>query len=362
MTLARKIAGFTSSFLDAPLHALSGVATRCLYRVRLPARVGLLRAGARERPLILQLETVNVCNAACIFCSYPTMKRPKGVMELALFEKIAADYAAFGGGALSFTPVVGDALLDPHLLRRLELLEALPAIDQITLTTNGIALERYSDSQVRYLLERLFCIQVSIGGLDRESYGAQYGVDRFRETHEAMERLIRLSRELERPARLTFAFRTDDWRFTRRFRKELSGYRRRGVFVSHIWSYDNYAGVVTKDVHPELSIRETPAQKRLACAYPSVHMAVCWDGRVTACGCVDFECDKLRIGDARDSSLAEIWRGPRHTGILDSFPRGALAPVCRDCSAYTPDTLFAQPFFKKVRPLTLGFFQQFWGG
>lgn len=362
MLLARKLINFAANFREAPAQSLSALAGRCLHKFWLPPRVGRLRALVRRRPLILQLETVNACNAACIFCSYSSMQRAKGVMDLALFGKIIEDYLAMGGGAVSFTPVVGDALLDPHLLERLSILERFPAVDQITLTTNGIALERYRDDEVRYLLARAFCIQVSIGGLDRASYRSQYGVDRFLETQKAMERLIRLKGELEGAAHLTFAFRTDDWNFTRRFKRELDSYRRRGVFVSHIWSYDNYAGVVTKDVHPQLSIRENPAWKRLPCLFPSIHVAVCWDGRVTACGCVDFECDKLAIGDAGRNTLAEICAGTRRGGILDSFARGALAPICRDCSAYTPDSGFARSYFKKVRPLSLEFFQQFWGG
>ena len=283
-------------------------------------------------------------------------------MSLPLFEKILNDYAEMGGGAISFTPVVGDALLDPHLMERLKMLEGFHEIDQVTLTTNGIALERYSDDEVKYLIEKLFCIQVSIGGLDRSTYSSQYGVDRFPETQLAMERLMQLREGIEQPAHLTFAFRTDDWRFTRRFRKELSSYRSRGVYISHIWNYDNYSGVVSKDLHPQLAIKANSASKRLTCAFPSIHMAVCWDGRITACGCVDFEGNKLPIGHAEKNSLAEVWSGRSHTGILESFAKGTLVPICQDCSAYTPDTFFAQPYFKKVRPLPLQFFHDFWGG
>lgn len=362
MISAGKLINFASSFLHAPLHTLACSCRKYLHMVWLPARVERLRSLVREKPLILQIETVNICNAACIFCAYPGMKRAKGVMALDLFNKIINDYAAMGGGAVSFTPVVGDALLDPHLIERLKLLGGVPAIDQVTLTTNGIALDRYSDDEVRYLLKKLFCIQVSIGGLDRNSYRDHYGVDRFLETQQAMERLMRLREDIEHAAHLIFAFRTADWRFTRRFRKEISSYRSRGIYISHIWNYDNYSGVVSKDVQPQLTIKANTAQKRLTCAFPSIHMAVCWDGTITACGCVDFEGDKLSIGHAGKNSLAEVWSGRRHAGILDSFPKGTLAPICRECSAYTPDNLFAQPFFKKIRPLPLQFFQEFWGG
>lgn len=359
---SKKLVSFTSSFLETPLHTLACTARKYLYKLWYPPRVDQLRRLVGKKPLILQIETINVCNAACIFCAYPGMKRAKGVMDMALFDKIVKDYVAIGGGAVSFTPVVGDALLDPHLIERLELLGGFPTVDQVTLTTNGIALDRYSDGEVRYLLKAVFCIQISIGGLDRTTYSSQYGVDCFFETRQAMNRLIELRKDVENPSHLIFAFRTDDWKFTRRFRKELSSYRRQGVYISHIWSYDNYSGAVNKDAQPQLTIKENHASKRQTCVYPSIHMAVCWDGRITACGCVDFEGDKLLIGHAGDNSLEEVWSGRRHTGILNSFAKGALAPICRECSLYTPDSIFAQPYFKEVRPLPLQFFQEFWGG
>lgn len=362
MPSARKLINFSHSFLHEPVQTLTYTGRKYLHKFWMPARVERMRILARKKPLVLQIETINACNAACIFCSYPGMKRVKGIMSLALFNKIVKDYAAMGGGAISFTPVVGDALLDPHLIDRLKLLEEFPAINQVTLTTNGIALERYSDEEVRYLLTKLFCIQVSIGGLDRSTYNSQFGIDRFIEAQQAMERLMQIREELEHPAHLTFAFRTDDWRFTRRFNKELSTYRRRGVYISHIWNYDNYSGVVSSDVHPQLTVKANPAIKRLTCAFPSIHMAVCWDGTITACGCVDFEGDKLPIGHAEKNSLSEVWAGKKHCGILDSFSKGVLTPICRECSAYAPDTIFAQPYFDKVQPLPLQFFQEFWGG
>jgi len=365
MDFQRKLINFASSFLDAPLHSLACAARRYLYKVWLPARVNRLRSLARAKPFVLQIESTNICNAACVFCAYPSMKRKKGVMSLPLFEKIVSEYAAMGGGALSFTPLVGDALLDPHLLERLRMLERFPSIDQITLTTNGIALGNYSDDEVRYLLKALYCIQVSIGGLDRSTYLSQYGVDRFPETRKAMDRLVLLRKEVEKPAPVTFAFRTDDWKFPLRFRKELSSFRSQGVYTGHIWNYDNYSGVVSKVEHPRLVIKGNSTNKPLACVFPSIHMAVCWDGGITACGCADFEGDKLSIGNAENSTLAEAWSGGKHAGILDSFSRGAVAPICRECSAYRPDTLFAQPYFKHVlphKPLPLPFYHEFWGG
>ena len=107
-------------------------------------------------------------------------------------------------------------------------------------------------------------------------------------------------------------------------------------------------------------------EKRQPCIYPVVHMAISWDGKVTACGCTDFEVRELRIGQLKESSLEEIWAGEKRKKILESFEKGQLYRICRDCSAYKPDAdIFASPFCRDIRPhaaLPEEFFHQFWGG
>ncbi len=351
--------------LTAPMKTSQEVYRSLLFRFKLPEQVVRLQEHTRMVPLIIQIETINVCNARCAFCAYPSMKRKKGVMSLDLFERIITDYSAMGGGPVSFTPVVGDALLDPHLLERLKVLEAYPAINQLTLTTNGIALDQYSDDEVRHLLAAFYCIQVSIGGLDAATYGMLYGVEKFAKVREAMERLLNLKDTVAQPANITFAFRTNEPKFEAHFKEQLDEYRRRGAFISHICSYANYSGVVKEDEQRKLAVLSSPGRKHRICTYGSVAMSVCWDGTITACGCVDFDADRLTIGHAAREELAAVWSGEKRTAILTSFEKGRLLPICQDCSAYRPSTDFVLPHFNGIqphRPLPLDFFRQFWGG
>lgn len=324
-----------------------------------------LEQSLRAVPLILQIETTNACNAACVFCAYPSMQRKKGVMSMELFNKVLDDYAAMGGGPVSLTPVVGDALLDPYFMERLHLLSVYPTVNQVTMTTNAIALERYSDDEVRFLLETMDCIQISVGGLKAETYASLYGVDRLPQVLIAMDRLMGLNEGLGNPAHITIAFRTNDWKFEIRYAQQLDSYRQKGVFVSHISTYANYSGTVKSDPQLNLEVIDTPQKTTTACVYACVHLAVCWDGRVTACGCADFEGKHLCLGQIEESSLAELWRGAKRGHVLESFQNGKLIPLCRQCTAYQPNSIFAQPLFKNVvpgQPLPLHYLQQFWGG
>jgi MoaA/NifB/PqqE/SkfB family radical SAM enzyme len=352
-------------FTQSPWKTLGDTVRKILPARGNDAQRRQLQKLTREAPVILQIETTNVCNAACVFCAYSSMQRAKGVMSMLLFNKIVNDYAAMGGGPVSLTPIVGDALLDSHLLERLRILSAHPLVKQITMTTNAIALDRYSDEDVSFLLESLDCIQVSIGGLDATTYRTLYGVDRLPQVRAAMERLLTLKGLLVNPANITFAFRTNDWKFEIRFKQQLDEYRRRGAFISHIWTYANYSGVIKSDSEMNLQVLQGSSKKFESCVYACVHMAVCWDGKVTACGCADFEGKSLWIGQVGEDSLGELWCGEKRSRILDSFHNGRLTPICNQCTAYQPDSIFAQPFFKDVtprQPLPLEYLHQFWGG
>ncbi len=351
---------------QSPSDVLSGFGRRLLPERKDDSNVLRMREIARGAPLILQIETINVCNAACIFCGYKSMKRKKGVMSIPLFQKIVKDYTAMGGGPVSFTPVGGDALLDPHLIERLRILETHHEIRQITLTTNGIALERYSDDEVCYLLKRLDCIQLSIGGLDAALYKKMYAVDRFDAVHRTLERLLRLKEDVPKPAHIIVAFRTNDWRFEMRFRRKIREYRKRGVFVSHVWMFANYAGLVKSDKKLDLVVLDSDQRQQANCLYGCISMAVCWDGRITACGCADIEAEALQIGNAGENSLQDVWCGKKRMEILASFMKGRPPGICRRCSAYLADSaVFSRPCFDKFephQPLPLDFFEHFWGG
>jgi MoaA/NifB/PqqE/SkfB family radical SAM enzyme len=293
------------------------------------------------------------------------MKRKKGVMSMSLFEKIVRDYSDMGGGTVSLTPVGGDALVDPHFVDRLRILEALPAIKQITLTTNAIALGKYSDEEVRHILAAVDCIQVSIGGLDANTYETMYGVKQFHTVERSMRRLVDLRDGVPEASSIAFAFRTNDPRFEARFKPQLDEFRRRGIFISHISTYANYSGIVSDDETLKLQVHANRERKRRACALACVHVAVCWDGKVTACGCTDMEGNSLVIGHVDKDALADMLSSEKRTRILDSFAKGKPPKLCQDCSGYHPDTIFARPFFKGVvpgKPLPLPFFHHFFGG
>ncbi len=317
----------------------------------------------KEKPLILTMETVSICNAACVFCAYPDMERKKEIQELSIFEKVVREYSEMGGGAVSLTPVMGDALLDPDLMKRFETLKKYPNINQISLTTNGIAFKKYSDDQIKLMLRDLFLIQLSIGGLDRETYKLLYKVDALSDVLVSAERILKLRNEIKSETQLILAFRTNNPHFERDYKQELKQYKARGVLISHIYSYQNFGGQVKTG---EVEIRQNRGiSKNVTCALPYVQAAVYSNGKVTNCGCVDANGNGLLIGDSKEDAFSDVWQSERRNKLLTSFSKGKVPGLCQSCSAYRPYTyLFATKAFKKIKPnhkLPLEFYLDFFG-
>ncbi len=103
-----------------------------------------LRARQESRLLALDVETSNICNANCGFCGYRFRALPPKIMATADFAKILDRFVEYGGGSLSFTPLVGEALLDSDLLTKIRMARSYAQIGEISLATNLIAMNRHN--------------------------------------------------------------------------------------------------------------------------------------------------------------------------------------------------------------------------
>jgi MoaA/NifB/PqqE/SkfB family radical SAM enzyme len=87
---------------------------------------------------------------------------------------------------------------------------------------------------------------------------------------------------------------------------------------------------------------ETP-RTTAVCTFPWYAMVVCADGAVTACP-QDFR-GALKMGDARATSLADIWRGDAYRNLRSAFgPRIETLSLCRKCDRLCRRTLGNVPF------------------
>jgi len=281
-----------------------------------------------------------------------------------LFEKALEGYTELGGGPVTFTPVVGDVLLDPYLLQRFARLEAFPAITDVSFTTNLIGHERLSAEDWAAVLGRLRYLQVSIGGYDAQTYSKMFGVDAFDVVWEGIHRIAAIRKQIKAGTRLAVTLRTPEVGALLQSEKtELLreiGYDQ----ISGISSFGNWCGDVESCDMPNQTRINPPVEKMDCCSMPAMFMAVLSDGRVTGCSCVDHN-GILEIGDLSKESLRSIWQGRLRKDLCLSFRSAKLSRICVDCSSYTSlQIMSGMPFCDRVnaKHLSTAFYDDFGGG
>jgi MoaA/NifB/PqqE/SkfB family radical SAM enzyme len=321
--------------------------------------VARLKSLLESRPLYLIIETTNICNARCCFCAYPKMTRPKSVMSDELFKKVIRDYQDMGGGAVSLTPIVGDALVDPQFVDRIETLRNAPTISHTSFTTNGIAWLRYQPHQRVFILENTDVVSISIGGVDRRSYKTMFGVDRFDSVASAIDDMCRIKRDLNLPVEIHLLFRAnrpiDELltqpgmnRFKREEINERTGINNFGNWGGVISANDLPRGahLITENTTPE-HVRHT---KRNPCFVFHLAPEITTTGLVSACGCMNAEANELILGDISTNHLRDIWTGDAIRKLKSAFGTDDLPDICKRCTYYEDGEKFiANPALRSFR-------------
>lgn len=290
----------------------------------------------RMRPIMLLCETVNICNADCVFCPYSAQTRPRGFMPSDLFATVLAQYGQIGGGRLSLTPMVGDPLLDRLWMERIRLLAVTR--DQITptITTNLYALDRYSDQEVTVMLGVLDRIHISCYGItaeECETITRRRSFDRFLTQ---ARRLLSLRRASAANCDIRIGFRT----LQPRTSDELETFLREQLGTELPYgtthTYANWGNAMRGPL-PGEALWVPERTNESACILLPLAMQIYWDGRVSACACCDYDSSsQLFLGNLSQQSLSEIFNSPESQAIWRAHEIGCLPPICRNCTFHVP--------------------------
>jgi MoaA/NifB/PqqE/SkfB family radical SAM enzyme len=298
----------------------------------------VLAARANDIPGTLKIELTNVCNANCTFCGYQYEERPQGLMPDDLYRSALEQYRAMGGTDLSFTPVVGEPLLDKRFVERIELAREL-GYEKIFTYTNGILLEKHDLR--RLLTSGIERLQVSTAGFDEAEYERVFRSKRYRKMLRGLRKLLELNDQLGRPVRIRIELRSDT---------PMSEIRRRTDYIENVKpfideeqdlgclvEYDTWGGMIREeDLTGIMRVAKIPRYKRTPC-FRTYSCMVMWDGQVRACSCRfsnEDPIDALLIGNLNGASLKEIWFGERLASLRRSFVEERLPGVCRSCTMY----------------------------
>ena len=274
----------------------------------------------------LQIEVVNICDAACCFCPYPTMQRPKGTMGMDLFKKIIdeattlplVDHITFTG--------LGETLLDKFLFERIAYTRKKMPKVMLDIYSNGSQLTK--EKVDRLIDEGLSVLYVSLNAINAEK--RQQIMYPHKPEHKDFDRVCELlDYAIERgKGKMRTVVKAivskdlmelgDSEEFEQRWNGRTSN---GGNAFLHLEG--NWAGAVWP-------MRIKPVS---ACVRALQQIMVLRDGRVSLC-CFDGE-GQVILGDLNTQTIKEVFNGPKATGIREAHWNGRRSELelCNVCTA-----------------------------
>lgn len=292
-------------------------------------------------PLLLQVQTQSSCNGQCPVCPYTVVskKLPQGRMEWELFSKIA-DESASEPLLASFTCMLqNEPLLDRRVFDCVKYFKSVSKRQKTYIVTNGELIDRYSLKEI--VQSDLDYLVVSLNTNSKDLYmsmnnGLDY--DRVRQNISSL-----LSDEtMRRKVQLSFLITERNFREVPQSLRywHKKGVRTRVIEMSNrAGSLDEYEKVRLKAAYyggnflSRLKGRLiTRMMHVVGCHLPFYQMTVLFNGDVIIC-CHDWNREVV-VGNAKDSSLREIWNSEKMNRIRRAMLRKKYREIdsCKGCS------------------------------
>jgi radical SAM protein with 4Fe4S-binding SPASM domain len=287
----------------------------------------------------------NICNAKCSFCAYPKVVTNKtlqtGIMPFDVFKTAVDEWSQAGGTKLDLTPVVGDPLIDPGLLEKVEYAVRQAKMTEVVLTTNAILFNR-NKMYERLIDTGIHGICISTQGTSKEMYEKVYGVKHYDEVISGIHNLLEYNRGKGEPAWIVLRFRNAQKPSqiirSKDFKERIKPYLSEQVRVNFTVDFDNWGGTIkAPDMQGTMRLRVLPPPLNIPCQR-LFGFSVRHDGNVRLCGCrlTKSDLDDLVVGNIRQKSLKEISQSDAAWKIIEGFYSGNRPETCRECTFYTP--------------------------
>ncbi len=280
-------------------------------------------------PDTCMVELTNACNFSCIMCSNKFMARKKGFMNFETFKKTldACKDAEIRNIKLYTT---GESLLHPDFMKFWRLAMAYP-FDYIMISTNGLLL---SEEIIKEILESpKVRIQFSFSGWDKRSYEKRYVGGDFEKAIEKIRLIMGLIEEKKLPKNtLTIngvvSGTTGAIEKTKDFLKSEFNMDESQL---KIHNSNNWIDVVSNKNGNKKN--EKSEGKRHYCHIANTRIGVLYDGKVTACGCLDVN-GELVVGEINKEGIKEIRNGKLFNELVDKLNDGDISSLmCSNCDS-----------------------------
>lgn len=271
-----------------------------------------------EKPTLVQIESSTACDAKCVFCPRPKMKRKGGTMKESLFEKIVQESKKLGISELVLF-LNGEPLIFPRLFDWLKRLrqEGLRTV----IFTNANQLTTHKSIVLTSFHDVIQSIVFSIGGIDTETYKEVMGLN-----YDKVLGNIRKFAQIN-AGKINTKAHIPLMSMTQKFTDRWVDHWREYVDELSPTDMFNFGGLIKDD----LELKESDLHVRKFCARLN-HLTVLWDGRVCLC-CIDAE-GQVILGNVNKQTLSEIYNGDLAKRYRAKQSEGKYSdlPLCQDCN------------------------------
>jgi MoaA/NifB/PqqE/SkfB family radical SAM enzyme len=309
--------------MSASIRRRAREATEAVLRRNAKAvRKVLLAVGADEAahlPEIVQIESTNICNAKCVFCPRDDMDRDQGVMDMALFKKVADECAALGITHVRMHNY-GEAFVDKRLVEKVRYAKSI-GIQEVGLISNGSLI---TEAAARGMVEAgLDAINISMDAAGKEVFESTRLGLKYDKVVANVERLIAIRDAAgQRHPKLILSFvRQNNSAEEQAF---IAHWRAKADKI-HVTDLHNWAGTLNQE-----------SDVRFPCYRQWLTFTVLWDGRVSLC-CADFDGREI-LGDLRTHTIKDIWNSPAYRAVRRAHLDHGGPSICQSCDLPKKDS------------------------
>lgn len=282
-------------------------------------------------PRTVQIQTRTGCNGGCIFCPYKDSVGvvPKGTMSDALFEKIVAEIAARGQTRRISPYLMNEPFLDAGLVEKARYIRDRVPRGKVIVTSNGGKLTSgiVEDIMRDNPFHEIF---LSVQGIEKEAYeDSMRGSLVFEETKRNVEYLIE-QRNRHRPGlKITVTMIK-----TALIDAEAAVRHWRALGADSKYTVLENRGGNVKGFD-EINLGKKRVFRDCTRLFKQAY--ILFNGDMILC-CTDYF-KTMVLGNVAESSICEVWNGPRAVEVRRNFLRGDLRgnPLCARCFVSTVD-------------------------
>lgn len=291
-------------------------------------------------PDYLYIDLTSICNSNCIFCAYQYDGREKEIIDDRLFRRAIDEYKDMGGEKIGLTPILGEALIDPDILEKLEYIKN-KKFRHVHFYTNLTLLHKFDIE--RFLRSGVTNLHISSAPFDKNIYEEIYRTANYTMFLDNLKNLLKSASNLydKTIKEITIQFRSDKSLekciSTPDFKKQIEPLLGPDISVSALSTFDSWNGAINKnDLLKGMSIKNANFLKILPCSRIFI-VQVMVNGDIRLCGCrydPYNRNDKLFIGNLKETTLFQAYNSRKVLEIAKSFIFNKSPEVCRRCSWY----------------------------